>query len=178
MFFIKGTNKSDKPRMNEKIRSKQVRVVGEEGEQLGILDTSEALATAQEKGLDLVIISPNAEPPVCKMMDYGKFRFEKLKKDKENKKKQKQIALKELRIKPHIDEHDMNTKISQIKKFIEKEHKVKVSLRLLGREKAHADTAIKVLDEIASHFEEIAVIEKKYGREQVQKFIMLSPKVK
>ena len=159
--------------MNEKIRSKQVRVVGEEGEQLGILDTSEALATAQEKGLDLVIISPNAEPPVCKMMDYGKFRFEKLKKDKENKKKQKQIALKELRIKPHIDEHDMNTKISQIKKFIEKEHKVKVSLRLLGREKAHADTAIKVLDEIASHFEEIAVIEKKYGREQVQKFIML-----
>ena len=108
--------------MNEKIRSKQVRVVGEEGEQLGILDTSEALATAQEKGLDLVIISPNAEPPVCKMMDYGKFRFEKLKKDKENKKKQKQIALKELRIKPHIDEHDMNTKISQIKKFIEKEH--------------------------------------------------------
>ncbi|MBP6103151.1 MAG: translation initiation factor IF-3 [Leptotrichiaceae bacterium] len=164
--------------MNEKIRSKQVRVVGEEGEQLGILDTSEALATAQEKGLDLVIISPNAEPPVCKMMDYGKFRFEKLKKDKENKKKQKQIALKELRIKPHIDEHDMNTKISQIKKFIEKEHKVKVSLRLLGREKAHADTAIKVLDEIASHFEEIAVIEKKYGREQVQKFIMLSPKVK
>lgn len=164
--------------MNEKIRSKQVRVVGEEGEQLGILDTSEALATAQEKGLDLVIISPNAEPPVCKMMDYGKFRFEKLKKDKENKKKQKQIALKELRIKPHIDEHDMNTKISQIKKIIEKEHKVKVSLRLLGREKAHADTAIKVLDEIASHFEEIAVIEKKYGREQVQKFIMLSPKVK
>ena len=178
MFFIKGTNKSDEPRMNEKIRSKQVRVVGEEGEQLGILDTSEALATAQEKGLDLVIISPNAEPPVCKMMDYGKFRFEKLKKDKENKKKQKQIALKELRIKPHIDEHDMNTKISQIKKFIEKEHKVKVSLRLLGREKAHADTAIKVLDEIASHFEEIAVIEKKYGREQVQKFVMLSPKVK
>ena len=178
MFFIKGTNESDEPRMNEKIRSKQVRVVGEEGEQLGILDTSEALATAQEKGLDLVIISPNAEPPVCKMMDYGKFRFEKLKKDKENKKKQKQIALKELRIKPHIDEHDMNTKISQIKKFIEKEHKVKVSLRLLGREKAHADTAIKVLDEIASHFEETAVIEKKYGREQVQKFIMLSPKVK
>ena len=178
MFFIKGTNKSDEPRMNEKIRSKQVRVVGEEGEQLGILDTSEALATAQEKGLDLVIISPNAEPPVCKMMDYGKFRFEKLKKDKENKKKQKQIALKELRIKPHIDEHDMNTKISQIKKFIEKEHKVKVSLRLLGREKAHADTAIKVLDEIASHFEEIAVIEKKYGREQVQKFIMLSQTVK
>ena len=178
MFFIKGTNKSDEPRMNEKIRAKEIRVVGEEGEQLGILDTKEALALALEKGLDLVEISPNAEPPVCKIMDYGKFRFEKLKKDKENKKKQKQVVVKELRIKPHIDEHDMNTKISQIKKFLEKDHKVKVSLRLLGSEKAHADTAIKVLDEIASHFEEIAVIEKKYGREQVQKFIMLSPKVK
>ena len=178
MFFIKGTSKSDEPRMNEKIRAKEIRVVGEEGEQLGILDTKEALALALEKGLDLVEISPNAEPPVCKIMDYGKFRFEKLKKDKENKKKQKQVVVKELRIKPHIDEHDMNTKISQIKKFLEKDHKVKVSLRLLGSEKAHADTAIKVLDEIASHFEEIAVIEKKYGREQVQKFIMLSPKVK
>ena len=178
MFFIKGTNKSDEPRMNEKIRAKEIRVVGEEGEQLGILDTKEALALALEKGLDLVEISPNAEPPVCKIMDYGKFRFEKLKKDKENKKKQKQVVVKELRIKPHIDEHDMNTKISQIKKFLEKDHKVKVSLRLLGREKAHADTAIKVLDEIASNFEETAVIEKKYGREQVQKFIMLSPKAK
>ena len=164
--------------MNEKIRAKEIRVVGEEGEQLGILDTKEALALALEKGLDLVEISPNAEPPVCKIMDYGKFRFEKLKKDKENKKKQKQVVVKELRIKPHIDEHDMNTKISQIKKFLEKDHKVKVSLRLLGREKAHADTAIKVLDEIASNFEETAVIEKKYGREQVQKFIMLSPKAK
>ncbi len=178
MFFIKGTSKSDEPRMNEKIRAKEIRVVGEEGEQLGILDTKEALALALEKGLDLVEISPNAEPPVCKIMDYGKFRFEKLKKDKENKKKQKQVVVKELRIKPHIDEHDMNTKISQIKKFLEKDHKVKVSLRLLGREKAHADTAIKVLDEIASNFEETAVIEKKYGREQVQKFIMLSPKAK
>ena len=178
MFFIKGTSKSDEPRMNEKIRAKEIRVVGEEGEQLGILDTKEALALASEKGLDLVEISPNAEPPVCKIMDYGKFRFEKLKKDKENKKKQKQVVVKELRIKPHIDEHDMNTKISHIKKFLEKDHKVKVSLRLLGREKAHADTAIKVLDEIALHFEETAVIEKKYGREQVQKFIMLSPKAK
>ena len=176
--MIKGTSKSDEPRMNEKIRAKEIRVVGEEGEQLGILDTKEALALALEKGLDLVEISPNAEPPVCKIMDYGKFRFEKLKKDKENKKKQKQVVVKELRIKPHIDEHDMNTKISQIKKFLEKDHKVKVSLRLLGREKAHADTAIKVLDEIASNFEETAVIEKKYGREQVQKFIMLSPKAK
>ncbi len=176
MFFIKGTSKSDDTRMNERIRAKEIRVIGEEGEALGIMQTRDALEMALERGLDLVEISPNAEPPVCKIMDYGKFKFEKMKKDKENKKKQKQVTIKELRIKPHIDDHDMQTKVSQIAKFIEKEYKVKVSLRLAGREKAHADSAIKVLDEIASNFEEIAIIEKKYGREQLQKFIMISPK--
>ncbi len=109
-------------------------------------------------------------------MDYGKFKYEKTKKDKENKKKQKNIVVKEIRIKPHIDEHDKDTKISQIEKFIAKEHKVKVSLRLTGRERLHAESAIKVLDEFASHFEEIATVEKKYGKEQIQKFILLSPK--
>ena len=93
-----------------------------------------------------------------------------------NKKKQKNIVVKEIRIKPHIDEHDKDTKISQIEKFIAKEHKVKVSLRLTGRERLHAESAIKVLDEFASHFEETATVEKKYGKEQVQKFILLSPK--
>jgi len=95
---------------------------------------------------------------------------------KENKKKQKNVVIKEIRIKPHIDEHDKETKISQIEKFIAKEHKVKVSLRLTGRERLHAESAIKVLDEFASHFEETATVEKKYGKEQVQKFILLSPK--
>lgn len=176
MFFIKGTSKSDEPRMNEKIRAKEIRVVGEEGEQLGILDTKEALALALEKGLDLVEISPNAEPPVCKIMDYGKFKYEKTKKDKENKKKQKNIVIKEIRIKPHIDEHDKETKISQIEKFIAKEYKVKISLRLSGREKLHVDSAVKILDSFADHFEETATVEKKYGKEQVQKFVLLSPK--
>ena len=176
MFFIKGTNKSDEPRMNEKIRAREIRVIGDDGEQFGILSVNEALALATEKNLDLVEISPNATPPVCKIMDYGKYKYEKTKKDKENKKKQKNVVVKELRIKPHIDEHDKETKISQIKKFIEKEHKVKVSLRLTGRERLHADSAIKILDEFASHFEETAIVEKKYGKEQVQKFILLSPK--
>lgn len=176
MFFIKGTNKSDEPRMNERIRAKEIRVIGENGEQFGVLTVSEAMALANEKGLDLVEISPNAAPPVCKIMDYGKFKYEKTKKDKENKKKQKNVIIKEIRIKPHIDEHDKETKISQIEKFIAKEYKVKISLRLAGREKLHADSSIKILDEFANHFEETATVEKKYGKEQVQKFIMLSPK--
>ena len=176
MFFIKGTNKSDEPRMNEKIRAREIRVVGEDGEQFGILSVNEALALATEKNLDLVEISPNATPPVCKIMDYGKFKYEKTKKEKENKKKQKNVVIKEIRIKPHIDEHDKETKISQIKKFIEKEYKVKISLRLSGREKLHAESAVKILDEFADSFEETAIVEKKYGKEQVQKFVMLSPK--
>ena len=176
MFFIKGTNKSDEPRMNEKIRAREIRVIGEDGEQFGILTVSEALALAAEKNLDLVEISPNATPPVCKIMDYGKFKYEKTKKEKENKKKQKNVVIKEIRIKPHIDEHDKETKISQIKKFIEKEYKVKISLRLSGREKLHAESAVKILDEFADSFEETAIVEKKYGKEQIQKFVMLSPK--
>ena len=162
--------------MNEKIRAREIRVIGEDGEQFGILTVSEALALAAEKNLDLVEISPNATPPVCKIMDYGKFKYEKTKKEKENKKKQKNVVIKEIRIKPHIDEHDKETKISQIKKFIEKEYKVKISLRLSGREKLHAESAVKILDEFADSFEETAIVEKKYGKEQVQKFVMLSPK--
>ena len=176
MFFIKGTNKSDEPRMNERIRAREIRVIGDDGEQFGILTVSEALALAAEKSLDLVEISPNATPPVCKIMDYGKFKYEKTKKEKENKKKQKNLVIKEIRIKPHIDEHDKETKLSQIKKFIEKEYKVKISLRLSGREKLHAESAVKILDEFADSFEETAIVEKKYGKEQVQKFVMLSPK--
>ena len=162
--------------MNEKIRAREIRVIGEDGEQFGILTVSEALALAAEKNLDLVEISPNATPPVFKIMDYGKFKYEKTKKEKENKKKQKNVVIKEIRIKPHIDEHDKETKISQIKKFIEKEYKVKISLRLSGREKLHAESAVKILDEFADSFEETAIVEKKYGKEQVQKFVMLSPK--
>ena len=169
MFFIKGTNKSDEPRMNERIRAREIRVIGEDGEQFGVMSVNEAIALATEKELDLVEISPNATPPVCKIMNYGK-------KDKENKKKQKNVVIKEIRIKPHIDEHDKDTKIAQIEKFIAKEYKVKVSLRLSGREKAHADAAVKVLDEFADRFENTAIVEKKYGKEQVQKFVLLSPK--
>ena len=177
MFFIlKGTNKSDSTRINEAIRAREVRVVSDDGEQYGVLTLKEAMEKAQEAGMDLVEISPNADPPVCKIMDYGKFKFEKTKKDKENKKKQKQVVTKEMRVKPHIDTHDKDTKLSQIEKFLEKEHKVKISLRLAGRQKLYADQGIKILDELADHFQDKAIIEKKYGKDQIQKFVLLSPK--
>ena len=176
MFFIKGTNKSDEPRMNERIRAREIRVIGEDGEQFGVMSVNEAIALATEKELDLVEISPNATPPVCKIMNYGKFKYEKTKKDKENKKKQKNTVIKEIRVKPHIDTHDMETKINQIEKFLEKDYKIKISLRLSGREKLHSETSVKVLDEFANFFEEKVIVEKKYGKEQLQKFVMLSPK--
>ena len=176
MFCIKGTNKSDGIRINEEIRCREVRVIGEDGELIGVMPPREALEIALEKNLDLVELSPNVVPPVCKIMNYGKFRYEKTKKDKENKKKQKNIVIKELRIKPHIDEHDKQTKVSQITKFLEKEYKVKVSLKLSGRRKLHIDSSIKVLDQLADQFNDLAIVEKKYGKEQVQKYIMLTPK--
>lgn len=151
-------------------------MIAENGDALGVMTLKSALKLAAESDLDLVEISPSAIPPVCKIMNYSKFRYEKSKKEKENKKKQKNIVIKEIRVKPHIDSHDLQTKISQITKFLEKEYKIKVSLRLSGREKLHVDSAIKVLDEFADTFEELAVVEKKYGKEQIQKFIMLSPK--
>ncbi|SUI23330.1 Translation initiation factor IF-3 [Sebaldella termitidis] len=162
--------------MNEGIRAREVRVVSDDGEQYGVLTLKEALEKAQEAGMDLVEISPNANPPVCKIMDYGKFKYEKTKKDKENKKKQKQVVTKEMRVKPHIDTHDRDTKIAQIEKFLEKEYKIKISLRLAGRQKLYADQGIKVLDELADHFKDKAIIEKKYGKDQIQKFVLLSPK--
>ena len=162
--------------MNEGIRAREVRVVSDDGEQYGVLTLREALEKAQEAGMDLVEISPNADPPVCKIMDYGKFKYEKTKKDKENKKKQKQVVTKEMRVKPHIDTHDRDTKIAQIEKFLEKEYKIKISLRLAGRQKLYADQGIKVLDELADHFKDKAIIEKKYGKDQIQKFVLLSPK--
>ena len=162
--------------MNEGIRAREVRVVSDDGEQYGVLTLKEALEKAQEAGMDLVEISPNANPPVCKIMDYGKFKYEKTKKDKENKKKQKQVVTKEMRVKPHIDTHDRDTKIAQIEKFLEKEYKIKISLRLAGRQKLYADQGIRVLDELADHFKDKAIIEKKYGKDQIQKFVLLSPK--
>lgn len=158
------------------IREREVRVISDEGEQLGILSTREALKIAEEKNLDLVEVAANASPVVCKIMDFGKFKYEKTKKEKEAKKKQKVIVLKEIKVKPRIDSHDMETKINHIRSFLKKDFKIKVSLMLFGRERMHAELGIKILDQIAEVFKEDNIIEKKYA--EGQKFLIISPKSK
>ncbi|MDE7233076.1 MAG: translation initiation factor IF-3, partial [Lachnospiraceae bacterium] len=127
--------------INEQIRDREVRVIGEDGEQLGVMPTKEALKLAEEAGVDLVKIAPTAKPPVCKIVDYGKFKYEQARKDKEAKKKQKIVEIKEIRLSPNIDTNDLNTKVNAARKFITKGDRVKVTLRFRGREMAHMNTS-------------------------------------
>ncbi|MCR4956019.1 MAG: translation initiation factor IF-3 [Lachnospiraceae bacterium] len=146
--------------INEQIRDKEVRLIGEDGEQLGIVSSKEALRMAEEQNLDLVKIAPKAEPPVCKIIDYGKYKYEMVRKEKEAKKKQKTVELKEIRMSPNIDTNDLNTKINSAKKFLTKGDRVKVTLRFRGREMAHMQQRKYILEDFAKALEEIAVIEK------------------
>lgn len=146
--------------INEQIRDKEVRLVGEDGEQLGIMSSKEAMKLAKEANLDLVKIAPTAKPPVCKIIDYGKYRYELARKEKEAKKKQKTTDVKEIRLSPNIDENDLNTKANQARKFITKGDKVKVTLRFRGREMAHIGSSRQILDTFFAKLEDIAVIEK------------------
>lgn len=146
--------------INEQIRDKEVRVVGENGEMLGVMATREAMRIAQEAELDLVKIAPTAQPPVCKIVDYGKYRYELARKDKEAKKKQKIVELKEVRLSPNIEENDLKTKVNSARKFLEKGDKVKITLRFRGREMAHMASSKHILDDVAELLKDIAVIEK------------------
>lgn len=146
--------------INEQIRDKEVRLVSEDGEQLGVMSAKEALNLAQEAELDLVKIAPTAKPPVCKIIDYGKYRYELARKEKEANKKQKTVELKEVRMSPNIDTNDLNTKMNAAKKFISKGDKVKVTLRFRGREMAHMQSSRHILDDFAKQLEDIAVVEK------------------
>lgn len=146
--------------INEQIRDKEVRLIGENGEQLGIVSSKEALRMAEEADLDLVKIAPKAEPPVCKIIDYGKYKYEMVRKEKEAKKKQKTVELKEIRMSPNIDTNDLNTKINSAKKFLSKGDRVKVTLRFRGREMAHMQQSKYILDDFAKALEDVAVIEK------------------
>lgn len=146
--------------INEQIRDKEVRLIGENGEQLGIMTSKEAMQLAKEAELDLVKISPTAKPPVCKIIDYGKFRYEQARKEKEARKKQKVIDVKEVRLSPNIEQNDMNTKASAARKFIEKGDRVKVTLRFRGREMAHMQSSKHILDDFATLLSDIAIIEK------------------
>lgn len=146
--------------INEQIRDKEVRVVGEDGEQLGVMPVRDAMKMAEDAGLDLVKIAPTAKPPVCKIVDYGKYKYEQLRKEKEAKKKQRVIDVKEIRLSPNIDTNDLNTKMNAARKFITKGDKVKITLRFRGREMAHMGSSKHILDDFAEQLSDIAVIEK------------------
>ena len=146
--------------INEQIRDKEVRLIGADGEMIGVVSAKEAQQIADEAGLDLVKISPNAKPPVCKVIDYGKFRYEQSRKEKDAKKKQKIVELKEMRLSPNIEANDLNTKMNAAKKFLSKGDKVKITLRFRGREMAHMNASKHILDDFAEALADIAVVEK------------------
>ena len=146
--------------INEQIRDREVRLIGEHGEQLGIMSARDAYMLAQEAELDLVKVAPTAKPPVCKIVDYGKYRYEQARREKEAKKKQKTIEVKEVRLSPNIDTNDLNTKQNNARKFLEKGNRVKISLRFRGREMAHMSASKHILDEFAEGLSDIAVVEK------------------
>ena len=146
--------------INEQIRDREIRLIGSNGEQLGIMSAREAMKLAEEAELDLVKIAPNAKPPVCKIIDYGKYRYELARKEKEAKKKQKTVEVKEIRLSPNIDTNDLNTKVNAAKKFLSKGNKVKITLRFRGREMAHIAQSKHILDDFAKEVEDMAVVEK------------------
>ena len=146
--------------INEQIRDREVRLIGADGEQLGIVSSREAQKIADEAGLDLVKIAPNAKPPVCKVIDYGKYRYEQARKEKDAKKKQKTVELKEIRLSPNIEANDLNTKMNAAKKFLAKGNKVKITLRFRGREMAHMNASKHILEDFAEDLAEVSVVEK------------------
>ena len=162
--------------INEQIRDREVRLIGEDGSQLGIMSAKEAYKIAREANLDLVKIAPTAKPPVCKIIDYGKYRYEMARKEKEAKKKQKTIEVKEIRLSPNIDVNDLNTKMNQTRKFITSGNKVKVSVRFRGRELAHTASGKVILDQFAEKLSDIAVIDKPAKLEGKSMVMFLSEK--
>lgn len=146
-------------KINGEIRAPKVRVVKEDGEQLGVLSIREALEKAEQLGKDLVEIAPNATPPVCKIIDFGKFRYQQTKKDKESKKSQHQVKVKEVKLRPNTDVHDLNTKVNHAKDFLSKGNKVKVICMFRGRQMLHIDLGTKLLENFASQLEDISTVE-------------------
>ncbi|MBB6452065.1 translation initiation factor IF-3 [Salirhabdus euzebyi] len=169
------TISKDNTFVNEQIRAREVRLIGADGEQIGVKTRQEALEIAERVNLDLVMVAPNAKPPVCRIMDYGKFRFEQQKKDKENRKKQKIINVKEVRLSPAIEEHDFNTKLRNARKFLEKGDKVKATVRFRGRAITHKELGQKVLDRMAEECKDLSTVESKPKMEGRNMFMMLAP---
>jgi len=166
----------DGPRVNEEIRSPQVRLIDQDGEMLGVMSAREALIRAYDVGLDLLEISPNAVPPVVKILDYGKYKYEQQKKANEARKRQKVVEIKEIKVRPNIDDHDYDVKMRQMKEFIGEGDKVKVTLRFRGREMAHQDLGLKVLDRIRTELAETTKVEQMPRLENRQMIMVLAPK--
>ncbi len=166
----------DGPRVNDEIRVPQVRVIDETGEMLGVLSQRDAQNRAFSVGLDLVEISPNADPPVCKILDYGKFKYEQQKKKNEAKKKQKIVEIKEVKVRPNIDENDYQVKMRAMKSFIAEGDKVKVTLRFRGREMAHQELGVKVLERIRADLDAETKLEQMPRMEMRQMVMVLAPK--
>ncbi len=166
----------DGPRVNEDIRVPQVRLIDQDGEMVGVMSARDAVLRAYAVGLDLLEISPNAEPPVCKIVDFGKFKYEQQKKKNEAKKKQKVVEIKEVKVRPNIDENDYQVKMRAMKSFIEEGDKVKVTLRFRGREMAHQDIGIRVLERIRTEMEAATKVEQMPRMENRQMVMVLSPR--
>ena len=162
--------------INEEIRDKQVRVISSDGEQLGVMSSKDALNIAEQKGMDLVKIAPQATPPVCKIMDYGKYKFELAKRDRETKKNQKVVNIKEIRLSPSIDTNDFNTKVNHTLKFLKSGDKVKITVRFRGREVNHSSLGKVLLDKFAEAIEDVAVVEKNAKLEGKNMFMVIAPK--
>ncbi len=166
----------DGPRVNEDIRVPQVRLIDQDGEMIGVMTAREAVQRAFSVGLDLLEISPNADPPVCKILDFGKFKYEQQKKKNEAKKKQKVVEIKEVKVRPNIDENDYQVKMRAMKSFIDEGDKVKVTLRFRGREMAHQDIGIKVLERIRNELDVLTKVEQMPRMENRQMIMVLSPR--
>ncbi len=169
----KGQQTAQKNRINEDITAKEVRLIGIDGEQAGIVSLKEAQAMADDAGVDLVEISPNAEPPVCKVMDYGKFIFEKSKELKEQKKKQKQIQVKEIKFRPGTDEGDYQVKLRNLRKFLEAGDKAKITIRFRGREMAHQEIGIELLNRVKADLEDVSQVESFPNRVEGRQMVMM-----
>jgi translation initiation factor IF-3 len=169
-------SRNDGPRVNHQINVPQVRLVREDGSMVGVVTTREAISMATDAGLDLVEVSPNAEPPVCKILDLGKFKYEEQKRKNEARKKQKVIEVKEIKLRPGIDIHDYDVKMRSIHRFLEEGDKVKVTMRFRGREMAHQEIGVKVLDRVKADLDEIAKVESQPRMEGRQMIMVISPK--
>ncbi|MFO7555146.1 MAG: translation initiation factor IF-3 [Desulfobacterales bacterium] len=174
--ITKRTNRADRININRNIKAKEVRVIDPDGNQIGVIPTYKAIAVANDFGLDLVEISPNASPPVCKIMDYGRYKYERTKKKQEAKKKQTTFQLKEIKVRPKTGDHDLNTKINHIKKFIARKDKVKVTVIFRGREITLTQLGNQLLEKVVEETEEIAIVEQPPKFEGRTMVMVLAPK--